>query len=182
MSDHPINPDWWQASDGKWYAPELHPSSAEAAPVVPSPAAGSPESPPKQRKRWLVGGVAAIAAVGVVAVGLSALQGVDGTGSGYGSPEAAVSAFVASMDDEDPIGLASTMDPDDLGDMAEALQSLADDGDGVAGLPGGVELEVSIGNADQLRTTPLGDTGDLMLVEIDSLTATLRRTDEPPAA
>lgn len=26
MSDKPEGPDWWLASDGKWYPPELHPS------------------------------------------------------------------------------------------------------------------------------------------------------------
>ena len=42
MSDNPQGPDWWQASDGAWYPPELHPSrqgdaSAHAAPpMVPS--------------------------------------------------------------------------------------------------------------------------------------------------
>ena len=33
MSDRSAGPGWWQASDGRWYPPELHPS------------AQSPESP-----------------------------------------------------------------------------------------------------------------------------------------
>jgi hypothetical protein len=32
MSDKPLGPDWWQASDGTWYPPELHPSMQGAAP------------------------------------------------------------------------------------------------------------------------------------------------------
>ncbi len=32
MSDVSLGSDWWQASDGKWYAPELHPDHAPATP------------------------------------------------------------------------------------------------------------------------------------------------------
>lgn len=30
---HPRYPDWWKASDGLWYPPELHPSRRQAQPV-----------------------------------------------------------------------------------------------------------------------------------------------------
>lgn len=36
MSDTPLGPGWWQASDGSWYAPEQHPD-ALAAPAPPTP-------------------------------------------------------------------------------------------------------------------------------------------------
>ena len=43
MSDAAQGPDWWQASDGKWYPPDQHPDSQPAA---PPPAAGAtPPSP-----------------------------------------------------------------------------------------------------------------------------------------
>ena len=35
MSDVPQGPGWWQASDGKWYAPEQFPSGY---PTTPPPA------------------------------------------------------------------------------------------------------------------------------------------------
>jgi hypothetical protein len=45
MSDVSQGPGWWQASDGKWYAPELHPDYQAPAPVsqptFSSPAIGS---------------------------------------------------------------------------------------------------------------------------------------------
>jgi TM2 domain-containing membrane protein YozV len=45
MSDVSQGPGWWQASDGKWYAPDLHPdyqaSSPMDQPAVSSPAIGS---------------------------------------------------------------------------------------------------------------------------------------------
>jgi TM2 domain-containing membrane protein YozV len=45
MSEMSQGPGWWQASDGKWYAPELHPDHHASAPVdqptVSSPAIGS---------------------------------------------------------------------------------------------------------------------------------------------
>ena len=31
MADRPRNDDWWLASDGKWYPPELHPASEPSA-------------------------------------------------------------------------------------------------------------------------------------------------------
>ncbi len=34
MSDNPQGPDWWQASDGAWYPPELHPSRQGDASVA----------------------------------------------------------------------------------------------------------------------------------------------------
>jgi transcription elongation factor Elf1 len=33
-------PDWWQASDGRWYSPELHPN--HQAPLPPPPAVPAP--------------------------------------------------------------------------------------------------------------------------------------------
>ena len=57
MSDVPLTSDWWQASDGLWYAPELHPAwrpvdtpppspepSAAALPPIPGPS--GPQLPP----------------------------------------------------------------------------------------------------------------------------------------
>ncbi len=37
MSDVPEGPGWWQASDGKWYAPELHPNYLPAPPAPAQP-------------------------------------------------------------------------------------------------------------------------------------------------
>ena len=47
MSDAPGGPGWWEASDGKWYRPELHPDHRppappfhDAPPVGPAPQVG----------------------------------------------------------------------------------------------------------------------------------------------
>lgn len=42
MSDRPLGEGWWVASDGKWYAPELHPARQRAAPPPPAPASPPP--------------------------------------------------------------------------------------------------------------------------------------------
>jgi hypothetical protein len=45
LSDTSLGPDWWQASDGKWYPPHLHPdvlSGQAAAPAMGAPAMGAP--------------------------------------------------------------------------------------------------------------------------------------------
>lgn len=45
MSDVSQGPGWWQASDGKWYAPEAHPSYQP--PAAPQPPAAQPPAPPQ---------------------------------------------------------------------------------------------------------------------------------------
>lgn len=34
MSEAPQGPGWWQASDGRWYPPHLHPAAQQAAPQM----------------------------------------------------------------------------------------------------------------------------------------------------
>jgi hypothetical protein len=48
MSDKPEGPGWWIASDGKWYAPELHPSVRDDS----SPRAAAPDTGSGQPPRW----------------------------------------------------------------------------------------------------------------------------------
>lgn len=50
MSDTSQGTGWWQASDGKWYAPEAHPSAAPNLPMPPQAPTNSPAA--KKRKRW----------------------------------------------------------------------------------------------------------------------------------
>ncbi|MDA8357714.1 MAG: hypothetical protein M0Z95_15790 [Actinomycetota bacterium] len=79
MSDTSQGPGWWQAADGKWYAPEFHSDHGRSpathadrvvGPTTPAPQ-GSPEQipahTPRRRtgKKWLVG----VAVVIVVAAG-----------------------------------------------------------------------------------------------------------------
>ncbi len=76
MSDVQQGPGWWQASDGKWYPPESHPSSPPPTPPpfapTPQPYAvtpGGPAARPKKPlwKRWWF-----LVAVGVVVIGVIA--------------------------------------------------------------------------------------------------------------
>jgi len=46
MSDVPQGEGLWQASDGKWYAPELHPDVRPAAPAQPEPTVVPPPDLP----------------------------------------------------------------------------------------------------------------------------------------
>lgn len=47
MSDKPEGPGWWQASDGNWYPPELHPSATGDSGRKPSEETGN-----SQPRRW----------------------------------------------------------------------------------------------------------------------------------
>ncbi len=49
MSDFARGPGWWQASDGRWYEPELHPNyRPPAPPLPPHPQAGPQYAVPGQ--------------------------------------------------------------------------------------------------------------------------------------
>ncbi len=52
MSDSSPGPGWWQASDGKWYPPELHPAVTEAA----AREAPAPDTSAPARRWWVAGG------------------------------------------------------------------------------------------------------------------------------
>jgi hypothetical protein len=45
VSDTAQGPGWWKASDGKWYAPELHPNYVPSPPLPPPPAVATPPAP-----------------------------------------------------------------------------------------------------------------------------------------
>ena len=80
MSDHSHGPGWWQASDGKWYAPELHPS-AVSIPTVPTvhPSASNPTAAwttrDGQGRRWWLLAIPVVAACTVIAIVLSLTLG-----------------------------------------------------------------------------------------------------------
>lgn len=44
MSDTPVGPGYWQASDGRWYAPELYPGWGQPP---------TPVAPPSQAMAWV---------------------------------------------------------------------------------------------------------------------------------
>lgn len=83
MSEDQTGPGWWQATDGKWYPPESHPSYTSSQPPTlppPAPFPGRHQSngtqtttpqitlkTPLWRRWWLLLG-AAVVAVGLVAV------------------------------------------------------------------------------------------------------------------
>ena len=68
MSDTSHGTGWWQASDGKWYPPELHPDYEP--PSSASPPNKRPR-PPLSRRWWFIGSVAVVAVI-VIATALSA--------------------------------------------------------------------------------------------------------------
>jgi hypothetical protein len=85
-----MGPGWWLASDGKWYAPELHPSSTSTPrvprvgpttsnPIVgPSKRDGPKRDGPKrdgQGRHWLVWATPVFAAAVVIAIVLSLTLG-----------------------------------------------------------------------------------------------------------
>ncbi len=58
MSDQPGGPDWWQASDRKWYPPQLPPPPRQPPPPhsLGPPSPRSPAAPPSQGSTPVVSG------------------------------------------------------------------------------------------------------------------------------
>ena len=117
MSDTSQGEGWWIASDGKWYAPELHPDYvAPVAPPTPDPLAAPtyPSSPPMaaettiapaatmlpdslaapaepaQSRRGLLLGIGALILLVGLGFLLFRLLGGGGTATGAASPDEAV--------------------------------------------------------------------------------------------
>jgi len=112
MSDSQIGPGYWQASDGLWYAPEMHPDFQASSPPPPNPGFQPPPGPGSQpapgvessgkkpflRRKW-VWIVGVVGVVGVLAVAAA-------VGSGSGDTDA---------EDVEPSAAVSTSDEPDTG-------------------------------------------------------------------
>ncbi len=96
MSDQPQGPDWWQASDGKWYPPQ---GDAGATPPPPSSAVPPPE---KKKRRGcvpiLIGAGVVVVIIVVVAVVAGGGSNDDNKTSSKDSTAATVSKGVGSAD------------------------------------------------------------------------------------
>lgn len=118
MSDTSQGPGWWQASDGKWYAPELHPDQPgataevpiEQAPLSPQPPAGG-----RGAGRWIaVATVIAVVAAGTFFV----LRDRDNSTSAR-----SFCATVSSMSGEAAFENATT-DPSRIAEFSKLLDQL----------------------------------------------------------
>lgn len=174
MSDTPLGPGWWKASDDKWYAPELHPDYVAEAPSdlppsePPPPAADNSSAGGKGGgSKALIGIVVAVALVAAAFVVITQIGGdeasaatvdldsigTSGTNPFFASfapePTASLLDFAVAADDdpdnEDEGQDAAEADPDAT-DRAVAYRSL--DGS-VPGLYGGTLNEAAC-DADQL--------------------------------
>lgn len=83
----------------------------------------APAPPPPRRRRWMP--VAVVAAVAVLAGGFGIASVLDGDGAD--TPEAAVEALFAAVDDEDVIGALEALDPGERGVLLPAMEELADE-------------------------------------------------------
>lgn len=99
MSDASGGPGWWQADDGRWYAPELHPDPAyrQAAEAAPPPGPTGPPDPVgpaaggdgtgRNRRLALIGAVV----VALLVVGFLVLRSGGGDGDATASDDPAAS-------------------------------------------------------------------------------------------
>jgi hypothetical protein len=117
MSETQQGPGWWQASDGKWYAPEQHPDPAMSLPPLdlrPQPTApppitqapmtpfGSPGGADNKKpwwRRWWAIATAAIVALAAVA-GIAGNRTDDDTGGQTDTPTETAIDAAAGLDDE----------------------------------------------------------------------------------
>jgi len=92
MSSVPQGPGWWQASDGRWYPPESHPTNqptAQQPPVFQQPVQQQPgyEQPPYQqlvsasssKTGWIVAGVVLLVVVSLIGALIALVVVSDGS-------------------------------------------------------------------------------------------------------
>jgi len=113
MSDVSQGPGWWIASDGKWYAPELHPDVQPSVPESPLIEVDTSTERSSGASRPLL-----LALVGLIALGALGFLGFrllsgGGAGAGASSPEAAVQGLIDSVNEGDAVGLLSAFDPEE---------------------------------------------------------------------
>jgi hypothetical protein len=184
VSDASGGPGWWLASDGKWYAPELKPSAPAPSADETLIAHVEPDSLPtlpgetEQRSgstRRLPIVLVALVVVAGVALLLRSVLGSD-SATGAESPEAALDGLIQAIQDEDAIGIASMLDPDEFGLLVDSL----DDADTSPGLPGGLDLTVTAPGGGPVTATfsTLGDSDSgLSVAAVDGVELALERTD-----
>ncbi len=144
MSDTSQGEGWWIASDGRWYAPELHPDRQRLAPEVAITSAAvtdigadathtahtEPETDsglPLAAKLGLVGLVA------IAALGFLAFRLVTGSNAGGADqPQLAVQQLIDSVNERDAVGFVAALDPDEIdawfGSFEPITQRFADAG------------------------------------------------------
>ncbi len=83
MSDTPQGPGWWQASDGKWYAPHLHPDYAAQTHQTYHPPEAAP--PPRRSRGLAIAIISAVVLLIVVGVGVGIYVATQANTIGLGS-------------------------------------------------------------------------------------------------
>jgi hypothetical protein len=124
MSDHPAGPDWWLASDGRWYPPDQTP------PVPPPQTWATPPQDPTPRSGLSTGAIVALViacVVGVlgilVAIGL--LVGSDDDDSTV-APAEVPAGFVTVEGDGVSIGTPERWEVIDAADLAMGTEEFAE--------------------------------------------------------
>ncbi len=104
MSDKPLGPGWWLASDGTWHPPELHPSMAEASPA-PAPASDVLTGDPSEVAAAAAAAAAALDPTGAGQTPPTAMPSMPAMGADAGSPTAQTVEDAPSLTvDTPPLG------------------------------------------------------------------------------
>jgi hypothetical protein len=89
MSDTSQSPGWWQASDGKWYPPHLHPNYvAQTQQTYQAPMAAPP---PRRSHGFVIAIVSAVVLLVLVGVGVGIYMAAQASAIGPGSGTATIS-------------------------------------------------------------------------------------------
>lgn len=90
MSDASEGPGWWQASDGKWYSPDLHPDDG-SRPTQPQPSLqASVTAQPPRRSRVLIAAVSTVILLVAVGVGVGVYMATQASAIGLGNGTATI--------------------------------------------------------------------------------------------
>lgn len=106
MSNTSQGTGWWQASDGKWYPPETHPSAPPRPPMPPQAPTHSPAAKKRRRWPWITLGVIVLL---FVVIGLTSKSPTTSTSKSAGSKSTAPAAATSTSKGLTPQAFFSTM-------------------------------------------------------------------------
>jgi hypothetical protein len=157
MSDTQQAPEWWQATDGKWYPPESHPNAGPQLPQTPpqpvqsyhDPAQQSPTAPGKKHKKpiwrrwWAIALSVLVVLVVIVAIAASPADDAasndddvavvsepESEPASVGSEPESEPASVGSRDNPVPLGQPANFTMDTFGDADNSEWSITVDAPG----------------------------------------------------
>jgi hypothetical protein len=132
-----------------------------------SPLAGPPGPGPKGREKKLRIGAGALGVVALLGIGWFVFQGLSGKSGGSSSPDGAVNALVAAVNKKDVAGAVAALNPDEVAELGDALQTVQDRATKTGAAPKGDALAGFDIKIDNVKLSDEKLSADVVKVNLD---------------